>query len=159
MPVSIRSATPDDADLVFRFIRELAVYERLEHEVVGTAQSVQEHLFGPNPKVFALIAEEQERPIGFALYFYSYSTFLTRHGIYLEDLYVVPEARGKGAGKALLQRIAQIAVAEGCGRFEWSVLDWNEPSIRFYESLGAVPKSEWIRYQLAGEALQSFGGA
>ena len=154
----IREATPGDAPLILRFIRELAEYERALSEVGATEEMLVQSLFGPEANARSLICEQGEEAIGFALYFYNYSTWQGKYGIYLEDLYISPEYRGIGAGKALLQHIARIAVAEDCGRFEWSVLDWNEPSIAFYESFGAKAKSEWVGYRLSGEALKNFAG-
>ncbi|HEY8964385.1 MAG TPA: GNAT family N-acetyltransferase, partial [Alphaproteobacteria bacterium] len=127
--IVIRKGEPADTKLILDFIRELAVYEKLEHMVVATVQDLEKHLFGDSPKAKVLLAEEDGKPLGFALYFYNFSTFLGRPGIYLEDLFVRPEARGVGVGKLLLQKLAQIAVEENCGRFEWWVLDWNEPAI------------------------------
>jgi GNAT superfamily N-acetyltransferase len=144
---------PGDEALVLSFIRELAEYEKLLDSVVATPDSVHAALFSPNPRVFCDIAEEDGEPAGFALWFYNYSTFLARHGIYLEDLFVRPRFRGHGIGKALLVNLAARAVREGCGRLEWAVLDWNKPSIAFYESLGARPVSGWTVYRLAGDAL------
>lgn len=162
--LTLRPATPQDTGLILRFVRELAIYENAEHEVEATAEHFERTLFCPDPKVFGLICLDGDTPVGFAVYFFNYSTWQGRHGLYLEDLYVSPECRGKGAGKALLQHLAAIAVERGCGRFEWSVLDWNTPSIHFYESLGALPQSEWVRYRLTGQALrdlaaQAAGGA
>lgn len=150
----LRAATPADTDTILRFIRELAIYEKAEHEVLSTPEHLQRTLFAPQPSVFGLIAELDGAPVGFAVYFFNYSTWQGQHGLYLEDLYVTPQARGVGAGKALLQRLAKIAVEKDCGRFEWSVLDWNTPAIDFYDTLGAKPQSEWIRYRLTGDALQ-----
>ncbi len=150
----IRSAKPGDEVLVLSFIRGLAEYERLLHEVEATEGAVAAALFGPIPRVFCEIAELDGKPAGFALWFYNFSTFLAKHGIYLEDLYVRPEFRARGVGKALLVHLAKRAVREGCGRFEWSVLDWNEPSIRFYKSLGAQPLHDWTVFRITGEALQ-----
>lgn len=152
----IRPARPDDCALILRFIRDLAEYERALEEVEATAAQLELLLFGDNPKVYGLICEVGGEAAGFALYFYNFSSWLGRLGIFLEDLYVDPVHRGKGAGKALLQHLARQAVAEGCGRFEWNVLDWNEPAIRFYESFGARPQSEWVGYRLTGEALARF---
>jgi GNAT superfamily N-acetyltransferase len=153
----IRSATPEDVPAVHALIRQLARYEKLEHEHVGSAERLQEHLFGPRPYCEALVAEEGARgasaPVGFALFFHNYSTFLAQPGIYLEDLFVVPEARRRGHGRDLLRAIARLAVERGCGRFEWSVLRWNEPAIRFYESLGAKALDEWGMFRLTGAAL------
>lgn len=151
----IRPATEQDIDLILQFVRELAIYEKAEHEVLATPEHVRRTLFCEQPSVFGLICEADARPIGFAVYFFNYSTWQGQHGLYLEDLYVTPDARGHGAGKALLQHLAQIAVARDCGRFEWSVLDWNTPSIQFYDSLGALPQSEWIRYRMTGDALRA----
>lgn len=153
--LTIRPATIEDTDLILHFVRELAIYEKAEHEVLATPAHVHHTLFNGNPKVFGLICLEGETPVGFAVYFFNYSTWQGQLGLYLEDLYVSPEHRGKGAGKALLSHLAQIAVEKECGRFEWSVLDWNTPSIEFYDSLGAKPQSEWIRYRLTGDALQT----
>ena len=152
--LTIRPATLADTDLILQFVRELAIYEKAEHEVLATPEHVQRTLFADDPKVFGLICLQGDTPVGFAVYFFNYSTWQGRHGLYLEDLYVSPTQRGQGAGKALLSHLARIAVANDCGRFEWSVLDWNTPSIDFYDSLGALPQSEWIRYRMTGEALQ-----
>jgi GNAT superfamily N-acetyltransferase len=149
----IRSATPADVPAIAALIRALAEYEKLAHEVVLDEDRLHEHLFGPRPYAEVLIAEDGGRAVGFALFFHNYSTFLGRPGIYLEDLFVRPEDRGKGLGKALLVALAKLAAERECGRLEWAVLDWNEPSIRFYESLGAVAKKEWIIYRTTGEAL------
>ncbi|MDH1441524.1 GNAT family N-acetyltransferase [Pseudomonas sp. GD03721] len=156
MPINIRPATPDDAELILRFITELAIYEKAEHEVKTDAAGIRDSLFAERATAHGLICEHQGRPIGYAVYFFNYSTWLGKHGLYLEDLYVSPEARGLGAGKALLRHLAQLAVARGCGRFEWSVLDWNTPAIDFYESFGARPQSEWTTYRLTGQALLDF---
>lgn len=152
--LTIRPATIEDTDLILHFVRELAIYEKAEREVLATPAHVHRTLFCKNPKVFGLICLDGDTAIGFAVYFFNYSTWQGQHGLYLEDLYVSPEHRGKGAGKALLSHLAQIAVDNDCGRFEWSVLDWNTPSIEFYDSLGAKPQSEWIRYRLTGTALR-----
>ncbi len=149
----IRPAVPADTDLILQFVRELAIYEKAENEVLATPEHVQRTLFCPSPNVFGLICLEDEVPVGFAVYFFNYSTWQGRHGLYLEDLYVSPKHRGSGAGKALLRRLAQMAVEHDCGRFEWSVLDWNTTAIAFYDSLGARPQAEWIRYRLTGQAL------
>lgn len=158
MSVTIRSAAADDAPLVLRFIRGLAEYERLPHECVATEADLRETLFGPRPQAEVLIAEADGEPAGFALFFHNYSTFLARRGLYLEDLFVLPEARGRGVGRALLARLAHIARERGCGRFEWSVLDWNESAIGFYRSLGAEPMSEWTVYRVTGAALERLAG-
>lgn len=154
MTVVIREAVPGDEGLILSFIRDLAVYEKLAHEVVATEDDIRAKLFAPHPRVFCNIAEVDGEPAGFALWFFNFSTFLGRHGLYLEDLFVRPAHRGAGVGKALLRHLARRAVAEGCGRFEWWVLDWNEPAIAFYKSLGAVPMAEWTVFRLTGEALE-----
>ena len=150
----IRPAVPADRDLVFSFIRELAEYERLLDEVEATPSDIERLLFAPHPRAFCDIAEYDGAPAGFALWFYNFSTFRGQHGIYLEDLFVRPALRGKGIGKALLAHLAKRAVAEGCARVQWWVLDWNEPSIKFYESLGAIPMEEWTAFRLTGDALK-----
>lgn len=149
----IRPATVEDAALILHFIRELAIYEKAEHEVLATEQTIGETIFGPESRVDALICEHEGEAIGFAVYFFNYSTWLGKYGLFLEDLYVTPEQRGIGAGKALLSHLARIAKDKDCGRFEWNVLDWNEPSIRFYESLEAEALNDWIGYRLTGAAL------
>lgn len=154
--LNIRDAEAADSELILHFVRELARYEKAEHDVVATRADIEVSIFGEQSTVRALICEADGQPIGFAVYFFNYSTWLGRRGLYLEDLYVSPEYRGGGAGKALLKHLARIAVDSGCGRFEWSVLDWNEPAIKFYESIGARAKSEWVGYQLVGEALETF---
>lgn len=153
----IRPATPDDVPVIAALIRALAEYEKLADQVVLEEAKLKEHLFGERPYAECLLAEDHGQPVGFALYFFNYSTFLGRPGIYLEDVFVLPERRGQGHGKALLQAIAQRAVKLGCGRVEWSVLNWNTPSIEFYKRLGAVPLDEWTVYRLTGEALQQLG--
>jgi GNAT superfamily N-acetyltransferase len=150
----IRQATAQDTAVICQLIRDLAEYERLSHEVVLDESRLREHLFGARPFAHVLLVEHDGEVIGFAFYFYTYSTFLGRPGIYLEDLFVRPAHRGKGYGKALLDRLARIAVDEGCGRVEWAVLNWNEPAIRFYQALGARPKNEWTIYRLAEQSLQ-----
>jgi len=152
--VLIREATPADAALIYQFIRDLAEYEKLLHEVKATEESMAAVLFGPSPRAFCDIAELDGEPVGFALWFYNVSTFEGRHGIYLEDLFVKPQVRGAGAGKALLRRLAQRCLEEGLCKVEWSVLDWNAPSIAFYDGLGATAKTEWITRKLSGEALE-----
>lgn len=151
----IRTATSEDVPAILTMIRELAEYERAPHEVTATEAHLRTALFGENPAVYALIAENDDtgEPVGFAMWFLNFSTWLGRHGVYLEDLYVKPHARGEGHGRALLTRLAQIAVERGCGRVEWAVLDWNEPSIGFYKSLGAVPMDEWTIFRLTGDSL------
>lgn len=154
----IRPATIGDTDLILHFVRELAVYEKAEDQMAATPEHVHRTLFCPNPTVHGIICLEGDTPVGFAVYFFNYSTWQGQHGLYLEDLYVSPGHRGKGAGKAMLRHLAGVAVANDCGRFEWSVLDWNAPSIAFYESLGARPQKEWIRYRLTGQALKDLAG-
>lgn len=149
----IRAAAPADTPLILAFIRELAEYEKLPREVVATEQRLHDTLFGDRAHVEVLIADVDGAPAGFALFFHNYSTFLARPGIYLEDLFVRPAFRGRGVGRTLLQHIAGLAVARDCGRLEWSVLDWNEPAIRFYQSLGAVPMDEWTTFRVTGPAL------
>lgn len=153
MPIRIRPATADDAPLVVDLIHGLAEYERLAHECIADEARVRATLFGDRPEAEVVIAELDGRPAGFALFFHNYSTFLARRGLYLEDLFVYPDLRGHGIGRALLAHLARLAVERGCGRLEWSVLDWNEPAIRFYRSLGAVPMEEWTVYRVTGEAL------
>lgn len=154
---TIRPATRDDAALILSFIQALADYENLTHEVTATEESLQATLFGEHPGAETLLAFENETPVGFALFFPNYSTFLGKPGIYLEDLFVKPEYRKHGYGKALLLRLARIAVERNCGRFEWAVLDWNRPSIEFYRSLGARPMEDWSIFRLDGERLKALG--
>ena len=151
----IRPATAADTPAICRLIHGLAEYEKLSHTVVLDEDRLREHLFGPRPFAEVLIAEEAGTVVGFVLFFHNYSTFLGKPGIYLEDLFVEPSHRGSGHGKALLLALARLAVERGCGRLEWSVLDWNQPAIDFYRSLGAVPMDEWSIFRLTGEALQS----
>jgi len=153
--VNIRAADRSDAPLILAFIRELAAYEKLAKDVVATEDTLAATLFGPHPAAEVLIAELDGEAVGFALFFPNYSTFLGKAGIYLEDLFVRPSARGRGVGRALLSRLAAIATERGCGRLEWAVLDWNESAIGFYEKLGAEPQSDWTTYRLTGEALSS----
>ena len=155
--LTIRPATAADAQLIVDFISALAEYEKLAHEAKATAADITRDLFGADPKVFCEIAEWGGRPVGFTLWFYTYSTFQGRHGIWLEDLYIDPAIRGKGVGKALLVNLAQRCVRENLGRFEWWVLDWNEPSIEFYKSQGGVMQDEWTKVRVEGEALQRLG--
>jgi GNAT superfamily N-acetyltransferase len=157
MSVVIREAEQLDVPVIADLIRGLARFEKLEDEVKMTEELLHKNLFGPRPYAETLIAEESGSPVGFALFFHNFSTFLAKPGIYLEDLFVVPEQRGRGIGRALLQRLAQIAVERECGRLEWAVLDWNRDAIGFYERLGAKPNSEWTVYRLTGEALTSLG--
>ncbi|HOX89434.1 MAG TPA: GNAT family N-acetyltransferase [Burkholderiaceae bacterium] len=163
MNFRIEAARPQDCAVLVELIRALADYEKLAHLVQTTEEQVRAELFGPAPVIEALIGWEQARggtrAVAFALYFHNYSTFLARRGLYLEDLFVVPEARRRGYGKALMRHLARTAVARGCGRFEWSVLDWNQPAIEFYESLGAEVMADWRICRMTGEALAEFGRA
>jgi GNAT superfamily N-acetyltransferase len=159
MPLSIRPATAADTGLILAFIQALADYERLRAEAVVTEDRLRATLFGECPYAEVLIAEWDASPAGFALFFHNYSTFLGQPGLYLEDLFVNPDQRGRGIGKALLTELARIAVERQCGRIEWAVLDWNAPSIAFYESLGARPMSDWTTYRLTGDALRRLAGA
>jgi GNAT superfamily N-acetyltransferase len=152
-PVAIRVATPADVPTILHFIRALARYEKLEGEVIADEPALHATLFGERPAAEVLIAELSGAPVGFALFFTSYSTFLARPGLYLEDLFVDEAARGRGAGLALMSALARIAVERGHGRFEWSVLDWNMPALDFYRSLGALPQGEWTVQRLVGEPL------
>jgi GNAT superfamily N-acetyltransferase len=149
----IREAKPEDSNVILNFILELAKYEKLEPEVLATESSIRDSIFGPESSAKALICEKSGIPIGYAIYFFNYSTWLGKHGLYLEDLYISQTERGFGAGKALLKYLARIAVSKDCGRFEWSVLDWNQPAIDLYKSLGAEPQNEWIVYRLSGQKL------
>jgi GNAT superfamily N-acetyltransferase len=158
MSLAIRPATPADAALIFALIGELADYEKLAHEVKASETDIADILFAPSPRAFCDIAELDGAPVGFALWFYNVSTFDGRHGIYLEDLFVRPEARGRGAGLALLRRLAQRCRDEGLARLEWAVLDWNSLAINFYDALGAAAKSDWIIRRLSGEALAALAG-
>lgn len=149
----VRAAGPEDVPTIAALIRALAEYERLAHEVVLDEGQLRAHLFGPRPYAEVILAEDEGDVVGFALFFHNFSTFLGKPGIYLEDLFVRPEHRGAGHGKALLAHVARLAVERGCGRLEWSVLDWNEPSIGFYRSLGAIAMDDWTTYRLTGESL------
>lgn len=152
----IRAATPLDVPSILGLIQELAEYEKLRDSCISTESLVHEALFGSNPSAKSVVVEISGEVIGFALYFTNFSTFLGRTGMYLEDVYVKPEYRNRGIGKQILKKLATICLERGYGRFEWSVLDWNEPSIKFYKSLGAVAMDEWTVYRLSGEALRSF---
>jgi len=156
MSCKIRSATAADVPLILRFIRDLATYEKLLDDVIATEEALHRTLFGTPPAAQVLIAEVDGQPTGFALYFFNYSTFLAKPGLYLEDLFVKPEFRGAGIGKALLLHLAKIANARGCGRMEWAVLDWNEPAKGFYQKLGAVPLDDWRVMRLTGAALAQY---
>jgi GNAT superfamily N-acetyltransferase len=155
----IRSATPTDVPAIVRLIRALSDYEKLSHQVVVDEARLREHLFGPRPYAEVLLAEEEGQVVGYALFFHTYSTFLGRPSLYLEDLFVLPERRGRGHGKAMLARLARLAVERGCGRFEWMVLDWNTPAIQFYASLGATLAPEWKLCRMAGAALERFAAS
>jgi len=155
----IRPATPEDVSTIARLIRALAEYERLADKVVLQEADLREHLFGARRYAEVLLAEDAGIVVGFALFFHNYSTFLARPGIYLEDLFVEPSHRGRGHGKALLVALAKLAVERGCGRIEWSVLNWNEPSIQFYLNFAAKRMDEWTVYRLSGDALQKLAGS
>lgn len=156
MPLNIRPATREDIPLILGFIHALARYERLEDKVVADAELLEANLFGKNEIAKCLIAEWQGTAAGFALYFYNFSTFLGKPGIYLEDLFVKPDFRGFGIGETLLRELAKMAVDQGCGRLDWAVLDWNEEAIRFYRKLGAEAQDEWTGFRLSGDLLQAF---
>lgn len=156
--MAIRPAVEEDLDTIIALIRGLAEYEREPDAVVFEREDLHANLFGPRPYAEVLIAEDGGRPVGFALFFHNFSTWLGKPGIWLEDLFVLPSERGKGHGKALLSAVARIAVERHCGRFEWSVLDWNEPSIAFYKAMGAIPMDEWTTYRITGEALHRLAG-
>ena len=157
--IRIRRATPGDVPIILTFIRELATYEKLAHEVVATDDDMHVALFGERPVIEAVIASNDDEPVGYALFFPTYSTFLGKPGLYLEDLYVRPPARGLGIGRKLLEHLARLTVQRGWGRFEWSVLDWNEPSINFYKKMGATPMDEWTIFRVTGQALQKLAGS
>jgi GNAT superfamily N-acetyltransferase len=150
----IRPATPADVPVIAQLIRDLAEYERLAHAVDFDATLLHEHIFGPRPYCEVLLAEDGGRVVGFALFFHNFSTFRGKPGIYLEDLFVEPAARGRGHGKALLRALAKLAVERDCARVEWAVLNWNEPSINFYKALGATPMGDWTTYRLTGDAMR-----
>ncbi len=153
----VRPARIEDTANVAQLIRELAEYERLSHEVVLNEADLRQHLFGPTPRAEVLIAEADGAVVGFALFFHNFSTFLSRPGLYLEDLFVRPAYRHQGHGSALLRQLARIAVQRGCGRFEWAVLDWNKPAIEFYRGLGAVQMHEWRIFRVTGDVLRKLG--
>ena len=152
--IDIRRATPNDISLILAFIRELAAYEKLAHELVATERDMHAALFGEQPVIETVIASLHGEPVGYALFFPTFSTFLGKAGLYLEDLYVRPAARGFGVGRKLLEHLARLTVERGWGRLEWSVLDWNEPSIAFYKKMGATPMNEWTIFRLTGQALE-----
>ena len=151
--IGLRPATERDVPLILSFIRELAEYERLSHEVVATEEVLRASLFGEKSAAEVVIGDYGDEPAGFALFFHNFSTFLARPGIYLEDLYVTPGLRGRGIGRAMLAYLARLAKERDCGRLEWSVLDWNEPAIKLYRSMGATPMDDWTTYRVTGEAL------
>ena len=155
----IRPAGVDDVPVILELIRDLATYERAPHEVTATEQQLVDVLFGERPAAEVLLVFEEESPVGFAVYFYNFSTWLGRPGLYLEDLFVKPEKRGKGYGRALLVELAKIARDRGCGRMEWAVLDWNEPAIKFYRALGAKPMDEWTVFRLTSEEIAKLADA
>lgn len=157
-PVRLRAATAADAEILFQFITALAEYENLSSVVTGSATELAQHLFGDRPFAEAILAEVDAAPVGFALFFYNYSTFLTQPGVYLEDLFVLPEFRRRGIGEALLMGVAKIAQERGCGRFEWSVLDWNASAIAFYEKMGATVLPDWRICRVTGVALAQMAG-
>jgi len=157
MSFRIEAARPQDAPILHKLVRGLAEYEKLLHQAVGTEAQLQKELFGANPVIESVIGWEDDRAVGFALFFHNFSTFLARRGLYLEDLFVLPDARGRGYGKALIRHLAQLALARECGRFEWAVLDWNQPAIDFYRALGADLLPDWRICRLTGDALKRFG--
>ncbi len=154
--LDIREATVDDSALILKFVTELAIYEKAENEVVATVSAIENTLFADDSTAWALICCVHDEPIGLAVYFLNYSTWLGRRGLYLEDLYVSPAHRGIGAGKALMKYLAKIAMTKNCGRFEWNVLNWNQPAIQLYESIGAKSQQDWVGYRLAGKSLEDF---
>ena len=158
MSLRIREATEADVPVIAWFIRQLAEYERLLDDVAMTEETLRQSLFGPRPGAEVLLGYDADKPVGFAVFFLNFSTFLGKPGLYLEDLFVIPEMRGKGFGRALLVHLAKIARDRNCGRFEWAVLDWNKPSIDFYKKLGAVPMDEWTIFRVTGEALERLAG-
>lgn len=153
--LKLRSATPADVPVIFELIKALAEYEKLSHAVTGSVDSLKDDLFGDRPYAEAIIAEFAGQPVGFSLFFHNYSTFLTQPGIYIEDLFVLPEYRGQGIGKQLVSYVAQLAVSRNCGRLEWSVLDWNKPAIGFYQRIGASILDEWRICRVTGNSLKS----
>ena len=156
--ITIRPAVSTDVPAILRFIQALAEYEHLTHACIATEDQLRQQLFGPHPAAEVLIAHLDNKPVGFALFFSTFSTFLAKPGIYLEDVFVLPDARGDGVGKALLNAVARIAVQRNCGRLEWAVLDWNESAIGFYKKLGALPLDEWTTFRVTGDALNHLAG-
>ena len=152
--IKIRKATIEDSALILKFVTDLAIYEK--QEVIATVSDIEASLFGSGSTTHALICNIDNEPVGYAVYFFNYSTWLGKHGLYLEDLYISPEYRGKGAGMSILKYLAKIALLNNCGRFEWSVLTWNEPAIQLYQSMGAKPQDEWVGYRLEGKILEAF---
>ena len=159
MTFRIEPAREHDVPLILELIKGLAEYEKLSHEVIATEAGLRETLFGPRPSAEVVIAYGSDEPVGFALFFHNYSTFLGKRGLYLEDLFVRPEWRGRGVGRALLTHLAKIAEERNCGRFEWSVLDWNAPAIKFYKSLGARPMDEWTIFRVTGDDLRKLSAS
>ncbi len=157
--ITIRPATPEDCQQIFDFIMELAIYEKASEQVVTDVDRINQSLFGQGSNAQALICFVDGVVAGMSIYFFNYSTWLGKRGLFLEDLYVSPGFRGKGAGMALMKKLANIALEQDCGRFEWNVLDWNKPSIDFYDSIGAKPQSEWIGYRMQGNKLRTFAGS
>ena len=155
-PMKIRPAVIDDAETILRFIIELAVFEEEPNAVINTVEDIEQRLFGVETHAKALICEENGEPIGFAIYFFNYSTWVGKYGLYLEDVYVTPDYRGSGVGKAIMKHLAQLAINKDCGRFEWVVLHWNQKAIDFYHSIGAEHQSQWLNYRLSGDALTQF---
>jgi GNAT superfamily N-acetyltransferase len=159
LSATVRAATSADINTIFNFICGLAEYEKLSHAVVATEDELRKTLFGKEPQAEVLIGSLSGKAVGFCLFFHNYSTFLAKRGLYIEDLFVVPESRGHGVGKALLKAAAKIAIERGCGRMEWSVLDWNEPAIQFYRSIGAKPMSEWTVQRLEENCIQELANS
>ncbi len=157
--IKIREATIDDSKLILGFVTELAVYEKAAEEVTATVADIRSSIFGDSSTVKAIICHLDDKAVGFAVYFFNYSTWLGKKGLYLEDLYVSPDYRNAGAGKALLKYLAKVALSKHCGRFEWSVLDWNEPAIQFYRSIGAVPRDEWTGYRLERQGIEALANS
>ena len=158
MPFYIRPAVPTDAPVIASFIRQLAEYERLSNAVTFSEEQILQNLFSADATAEVLLGYFNEQPVAFAVFFHNFSTFLGKRGLYLEDLFIIPEMRGRGFGRAMLKRLAEIAIERDCGRFEWAVLDWNEPAVGFYKNLGAVPMEEWTTFRMSGEALKKLAG-